>query len=90
MDMRISSVYNAYNVQATRSTTGTPRTGAARGESDKVTISSQAGYIQTAHKAAMAAPDVREDLVANIRNMLDNGTYSVSANDVAARIFGEN
>ena len=89
MDIRVTSAYNAYNVQPARSVTQTPRTGAVRANADKVSISSQAGDFQAAHKAAMDAPDVRADLVSNIRGMLDNGTYSVSANDVASRIFRE-
>jgi len=87
MDMRVTSAYTAYNVQQPKGTVHNPRMGVKRADADKVSISSQAGDFQTARKAAMAAPDVREDLVSSIRGMLENGTYNVSANDVASRIF---
>jgi len=45
------------------------------------------------HKAAMQAinnePDIREDKVSQIQEQIANGTYDVSPQDVAARIFRE-
>jgi negative regulator of flagellin synthesis FlgM len=87
MDMRISSVYNAYSAQPSRSTTKVTRAENDRPDSDKVSLSAQAGEYQTARKAVSAAPDIRESLVSQIQGMIAAGTYNVSAQDVAARIF---
>ena len=88
MDMRISNVYNAYSVQARRNTLSVPR-GAerVRQDADSVNISSQASDYQYARSAVLNAPDIRADVVNQIQNQIASGTYSVSASDVAARIF---
>ena len=87
MDMRVSGVYSAYTLQQTRNAAQASRTERARTNQDRVSISAEAGGYQAALSAARNAPDVRTDLVNNIREMLDTGTYSVSANDVATSIF---
>ncbi|MCL2217904.1 MAG: flagellar biosynthesis anti-sigma factor FlgM [Defluviitaleaceae bacterium] len=89
MDLRVTGAYSAYALQPTRNTAPSPRTERARADSDKVSISAHAGDYQAALTAARNTPDIRTDLVSNIRSMLDAGTYSVSASDVAARIFQE-
>ena len=87
MDMRISSVYNAYSVQASKGTPKTERTEKGRNDADKVSLSAQAGDYQTARNAITSAPDIRESIVNRIQGMLDAGTYNVSDLDVAASIF---
>ena len=87
MDMRISSAYSAYSLQPTRNTTNAPRTERARIDTDRVSISTQAEDYQAVRRAVANTPDVRDDLVSSIRQMLDAGTYNVSASDVASRIF---
>lgn len=86
--MRISSVYNAYSVQSGRgvSQSGT-RVDKGRVDADSVSLSAQAGDYQAARRAVANAPDIREGIVGKIQEMLDAGTYRVSAQDVAARIF---
>jgi len=88
MDMRISNVYSAYNVQARRNAISVPRgTERVRPGADSVNISAQASDYQYARNAVLNAPDVRADMVSQIQNQIASGTYSVSASDVAARIF---
>ncbi|MCL2225814.1 MAG: flagellar biosynthesis anti-sigma factor FlgM [Defluviitaleaceae bacterium] len=87
MDMRISSVYNAYSVQSGRRTTQATRAEKRSDSSDAVSVSAQAGDYQTARRAATNAPDIRESVVNRIQEMLDAGTYRVSAQEVAASIF---
>ncbi|MCL2840109.1 MAG: flagellar biosynthesis anti-sigma factor FlgM [Defluviitaleaceae bacterium] len=87
MDMRVTSAYSAYALQPVRSTAPAQKTERVKANMDKVSISAEAGGYQAALAAARSAPDVRADLVGNIRSMLDAGTYNVSATDVASRIF---
>jgi len=48
-----------------------------------VDFSSQAQQIQNAKAAVNAVPDVREDLVASLKQRIDSGNYHVSASDIA-------
>jgi negative regulator of flagellin synthesis FlgM len=89
MDMRISSVYNAYTVQTGNATAQSARTEKKRADTDKVSLSAQAGDYQAAKNAVAATPDVRDSLISRIKEMLDAGTYKVSAQEVAASIFRE-
>ncbi|MDR0273532.1 MAG: flagellar biosynthesis anti-sigma factor FlgM [Clostridiales bacterium] len=87
MDMRISNIYNVYSAQAGKNVTKPERVEKTRGEADKVSLSAQAGDYQTARNAVAGVPDIRENIVNRIQEMLDAGTYHVSAHEVAARIF---
>ena len=88
MDVRVSSVYNAYSLQPARGTAQTSlRTGQARTDADKLSLSAQAEDYQTARRALAATPDVRMEAVTRIQEMLNAGTYRVSSQDVASSIF---
>ena len=88
MDMRVSGVYNTYSAQPTRLQTSS-RLGKGRNDTDKVSLSAQAGDYQTARNAIAQAPDIRENLVGRIQEMLDAGSYRVTAQEVAESIFRE-
>ncbi len=60
---------------------------AKAGFSDQLQISSKGREIQIAKQAVAAASDVRTDLVADIKNRIDNGTYSVDAESFAAKLY---
>ncbi|MCL1845407.1 MAG: flagellar biosynthesis anti-sigma factor FlgM [Defluviitaleaceae bacterium] len=87
MDMRISGVYNAYAAQPNRSVAKAARAEYDRENSDTVSLSAQAGEYQAARTAVASVPDIRENLVSDLRAMIASGAYNVSAQDVAARIF---
>ena len=87
MDMRISSVYSTYSAQPGRNSTQASRTDRGREGADSISLSSQAGDYQAARNAVANAPDIRENLVDRIQDMLNSGTYHVSAQDVAASIL---
>jgi len=88
MDMRISGVYQTYSAQPTRGTQlNATRPERARRDSDRVSISSQAEDYQAARRAITQTPDMRQEEVLRVQNMLDAGVYRVSAQDVAASIF---
>ena len=55
--------------------------------SDQLQISSVGKDIQVAKQAVAGASDVREDLVASIKEKIDNGTYSVDADSFAAKLY---
>ncbi len=50
---------------------------------DSVTLSRSGERLAAALRAALAAPEARQDLVARIRATIDSGTYSLRAKDVA-------
>ena len=56
--------------------------------SDTVEISSAAKTFGSALQAVAGASDVREDRVAALKAAVANGTYSVSARDIAEKLVG--
>ena len=88
MDIKITGAYNQYlsppikNHQMQANPVSQPRS-----HSDSVSLSSQAEDYKTAMRAIQVAPDIRLDVVNNLKEMIAAGTYNVSAHDVAARIF---
>jgi len=57
------------------------------GKKDDVTISGQAKDFALVMKALRGIPDVREEKVAELSEPVQNGTYSVSSNEVADKII---
>lgn len=55
--------------------------------SDQLEISQAGRDFQIAKKAVKQTDDVREDLVNDIKNRMDNGEYSVSSDDFAAKVI---
>ena len=53
-----------------------------------VEISEQALEMARAHEAVQKAPDVRADRVAEIKKQVEDGTYSVPPEVLAARLLG--
>ncbi len=51
---------------------------------DEVSISNAGRDLQVAKEAVAQAPDVREDLVADVKTRIQDGTYSVSDDDFAS------
>lgn len=58
-------------------------------KTDKVSISSFGKDIQTAKAALSNIPDVREDVVANLKAKIDNGTYNVSPESFADKLIAK-
>ena len=56
---------------------------------EKVEVSPRAKEAAQARSAAAAAPDVREDKVAKIKQSMQNGNYSVDADMVASRMVDD-
>jgi len=58
-------------------------------KTDKVVISDAAKRIQEARAKLDEIPDVREDKVAELRNQIQNGTYQMDADKIAAKLLKE-
>lgn len=56
-------------------------------QKDKVQISQAGRDYQVAKKAVAESPDVREELVARIKNKVQAGTYEVSGNAFAEKVI---
>lgn len=84
--MRIEAYTQVQQLYQTKKTTKTEK--AAKGSfADQVQISSMGKDIQTAKQAVAAAPDIREDVTAPIKTAVQNGTYEVSGESFAAKLF---
>lgn len=59
-------------------------------KADTVEISARARELARAQKAVEAAPDVRADKVAELKKQIDEGTYDVPAEALAAKLLDVN
>ena len=57
--------------------------------SDQLQISSVGKDIQTAKKAVDGVPDVRTDIVKDLKAKIDAGTYNVDSDSFAEKLFGK-
>lgn len=55
--------------------------------SDTLEISQAGRDLQVARSAVSAAPDVREDRIAALKAQIENGTYSVSDDDLVEKLL---
>jgi negative regulator of flagellin synthesis FlgM len=59
----------------------------ARAPSDAVSLSDQAKTLAAARRAVDSAPDIRQDKVDAIKQAISDGTYSVSARELARKMI---
>jgi len=59
------------------------------GDASTVSLSARSQDIMKAKELAMAAPDVREDRVAELQKMIDSGKYKVDSRDIADKMVDE-
>lgn len=80
---QISQIYNTQTIaKRNRTQTGTDRM-------DQVSISQVGRDYQIAKNAVSEASDVREDKVAQLKAMIDNGTYKVDEGDFASKLLAQ-
>lgn len=84
--MRIDA-YNRVQQLYSKTSTTSLKKEKSRSFSDQLQISNTGKDIQTAKQAVAGAADVREDLVASIKERLDAGTYHVDVDDFADRLL---
>jgi negative regulator of flagellin synthesis FlgM len=83
----VSGVYKNQKVESKKNISESART---RGKKDEVQISKEAMDFQLVMKAAKAAreiPDIREEVIAPIKEKLDNGTYEVDSKAIADKLL---
>jgi negative regulator of flagellin synthesis FlgM len=83
----VGGVYNSQKVESKKDIQGASR---VKGKKDEVQISKEAMDFQLVMKAAKAArdvPDIREEVVAPIKERLDSGTYEVDSKDIADKLL---
>lgn len=83
---------DAYNqISQIYRTTGEVHTGKVRASkgSDKLEISQFGKDYQIAKQAVAAAPDIREDKVASIKERIASGEYNVSADELAQKLVAK-
>ena len=80
-----SQIQNLYNVSRPASKANAPA--AAADFKDKLNISGAGKDLQIANQAVAAAPDVREDRIAELRSAYQSGSYDVSSSDFADKIL---
>lgn len=87
--MRIDA-YNAISQVYQTSVSKTAGKNKGKGAlSDSLHISGMAKDYQTAKSAVVAAPDIRQEKVAEIKAMMEKGTYSVSNEALAEKILNQ-
>ncbi len=87
---KVDGVSGVYKNQKVESRKGVPESTQTRGKKDELQISREAMDFQLVMKAAKAAkeiPDVREEVVAPIKEKLDNGTYEVDSKGIADKLL---
>jgi len=77
---QVQQLYNSTNTNKLKKES-------VRSFSDQLQISSVGKDIQIAKQAVKNSPDVREDMVASIKEQIDAGTYSVDSESFAAKLF---
>ena len=81
---QVSQLYQTTNTKGVNSTTGVKSS--AR---DQVQISSTGKDYQVAKTAVAESTGIREDLVAEIKEKMKNGTYEVSTDDFADKLLSQ-
>lgn len=91
VNLRIENNYNVqraissyYNAQV-RKSKNLPVSG--EGHKDSVTISSEGQFLHKAMETLKSVPDVREDVVARIKQSIEAGKYTVDAGKIAGMII---
>lgn len=63
--------------------------GRANAGEDNVELSQNARDLQRAQKALQDLPDIREDKVAALKQQIENGTYDIRVDKIAANMLKE-
>lgn len=84
--MRIDAYTQVQQLYSTKKTQKIQQEAKA-GFKDQLQISSKGKDIQTAKNAVASSADVREDVVASLKNAVNEGTYEVSGEEFARKLF---
>lgn len=78
----ISQIYNSSKTKKTQTVSSV-------GATDRFEISQLGKDLQVAKAAVAKAPDVREDVVADVKKRIEDGTYNVSDDAFAEILLGK-
>lgn len=81
----ISKIYETYVANNVADVSKAKKTSSK----DEVALSETAKDFQAIYKALIDVPDVREDKVKAIKESMENGTYKVTATQVADKILSQ-
>ncbi len=84
--MRIDAFNRVQQLYGKTSTTNLKKE-KTRNFSDQLEISNMGKDIQVAKQAVKNSPDVREDVMASIKERLNAGTYQVNTDEFADKLF---
>ena len=84
--MKISNVSNIYGVYNTKPAVSRKKT-ADSNAADTYDVSHEGKSYNTVYKAVMQSSDIREDKVNAIQKRIAEGTYNVSAEELADKIL---
>jgi negative regulator of flagellin synthesis FlgM len=85
--MRIDAYNQITQIYGVQKSMTTSKTQSVGGFSDQLSISRAGRDYQVAKNAVSEASDIREDKVAQLKSMVDSGTYEVSAGDFASKLL---
>ena len=85
--MRIVAYNQIAKVYGVQQSAKTQKTQKAYSGSDQLSISQAGRDYQIAKNAVSEASDIREDKVAQLKQMVDSGTYEVTAEDFASKLL---
>lgn len=57
---------------------------------DRTTFSSDSSSVSSLVSKAMSSPEIRQELVGNLKQAVSTGTYKIDANAIAASMVDEN
>lgn len=83
----VSGVYKNQKVESKKDISGAAQ---VKGKKDEVQISKEAMDFQLVMKAAKAAreiPDIREEVIAPLKEKLDNDSYEIDSNGIADKLL---
>ena len=86
--MRIDAINRVSQLYQANSTKRVAKAGSVE-KFDSVQISQMGKDYQVAKAAVAATPDVRTDLVADIKSRIQNGTYDVTMDMLADKLLAE-
>ena len=87
--MRIEAYNQIQQIYKPKQAAKNKQTDAASYSSDQLHISSAGKDFQAVKSAVAAAPDVREDLVADIKAKINDGTYQVDTSAFADKLLAK-
>jgi flagellar biosynthesis anti-sigma factor FlgM len=89
MDFKVVPIQIASMNPYTKEISGKNQTVRPRAEADKLEVSDSAALFAKALAEAQALPEVRADLVSEVKTAINSGTYVIDSRVIAERILSK-